>query len=207
MAERRAIREAVYGELEASIADVSVVDASDISQQLPERREDFPAIIHTDRYRSVPMNDASDGPHSVVRDATGHVEALSFESVMEAVFDVTVLHDDEQAKEDIYEALRRHFERYEYGFWDVSDIHDDAYSMDVRDSVSVDDSDREPVVRGDRIDIYLGFTRTYRAVREDAIDQYGEYDGTFADTIKRVDHAIDVAQDGVVDETYTTTEA
>jgi len=207
MADRRDIREAAYSEMEAAVSGITSITAADITQESPESAEDLPRIVHSDDYRKVPMNDASAGPHEVNYDQNGLAAELVYYSMMQAQFGVTVFHENEQEKETIYEALRRHFEKYEHGFWDESSIQPDVHEVDVTDSTSEDDEDREPVARGDRLLVRLGFKRDFRAVREDLADTdgYEEYDDTFADNIEEVTHNIDADDDGTTDETYDST--
>lgn len=208
MANRRDIREAFYNELELAISGLSAITAGDISQEFPESAEEFPRIVHNDNYRQSPMNRASAGPHDVETDTNGNEAAFIFYSMMGAQFGVVVIHDDEQSKEDIYEAVRRHFERYEHQWWNESDIQSDVHEVDVRDATSEDDENREPIARGDRILVRLGYTRDYRVVREDLAGTTGweDFDATYADNIEDVEHAIDMGPNGTTDETYTTTQ-
>lgn len=207
MADRRDIREAAYSEMESAISGLSTITAADITQESPESVEDLPRIVHRDDYRKVPMNDASAGPHEVNYDQNGSAAEVVYYSMMQGQFGVTVYHDNEQEKEAIYEALRRHFEKYEHGFWDESSIQADVHEVDVLDSTSEDDEDREPVARGDRLLVRLGFKRDFRAVREGLAGTtgYEEYDDTFADSIEEVTHDIDADNDGSTDETYDST--
>lgn len=206
MATRRDIREAFYTELENAISGFDYIDGSDISQEMPERDEELPRIVHSDDYRQVPLNQGSNGPHKVNFDDEGNTAEVVFFSMMQAQFGVLVIHDDEEEKESIYEALRRHFERYEHSWWDESDIHEHVHEVDVQDSTSEDDEDREPIARGDRLLIRLGFKRDFRVVRDDlaGTDEYEDYDATYEDNIEEITHLIDADNDGTNDETYTT---
>lgn len=206
MADRIDIRKAAYGEMESAISGLSFVGADDISQSMPDSLEELPRVVHNDNYREVPMNDASEGPHEVITDSNGDDIQLVFYTMMEAQFEVTVVHDNETEKETIYEMFRRHFEKYTHGFWDEDSIHPDVHQVSVTDSTSDDDDDREPVARGDVLRIRLGYKRDYRVVREGAADQFdeSEYDDTYAGNIEQVDHELDVDNDGTTDETYTT---
>lgn len=188
MADRRDIREAFYGELESAVSNITDVGPGDISQESPESDEELPAIVHNDDYRPVPINEIS-GPHAVETDANGNDAAFVFYSMMEAQFGVVVLDDDEQRKETIYEAVRRQFERYEHPWWDTTDLHPDVHDVDAQDATSDDDDDREPIVRGDRVIIRLGFKRDYRVVRADLAD--GSEDATYDSNIEEVVHDIE----------------
>lgn len=205
MASRRDIREAFYAELEDAVS--AYVSADDITQEFPNVEEELPKVVHADDYRKVPMNGASANPHDIVRDDSGAVEQIVFYSMMEAQFGVSVVDSDEQRKEDTYEALRRHFEKFEHGFWDANSIQADAHDITVNDSTSDDAEDRDPIARSDNVTINIGFKRDFRVLREDLTGQYSsdEYDDTFSGTIQSVDTLVDVRDDGTVEETYTTT--
>lgn len=203
MADRRDIREAFYAELEDAISNLAFIDGSDISQEMPNSEEQLPRIVHNDDYREVPMNQGSEGPHEVETDSQGRTERIIFYSMMQAQFGVVAVHHNEQEKEDIYEAIRRHFERYEHAWWDESDIHTDVHDVNVQDATSTDDEDSEPTTRGDRILVRLGYKRDYVVAREDIAD--GSEDATYGSNIEEVTHRMDADNDDTTDETYTTT--
>jgi len=189
MATRRDIREAFYSHLESTVS--GLVPADNIGQDEPETEEDFPAIVHNDDYRKVPLNDGSSGPTDIIYDNNGEVAELIYSSYHEASFGVAIFDTDEQRKEDIYEAVRSYFEKFEERPWPVSDIQADAEWIDVLDSTSQDDTDASPHVRGDRLIIRLGFARTH----------------SFSDfsNIHQVDHLVDGGDDGTTDEITSTT--
>jgi hypothetical protein len=188
MADRRDIREAFYGELETAVSDITDVGPENISQETPDSDEELPAIVHNDDYRPATLNGIS-GPRDIETDANGNDAAFVFYSMMEAQFGVAVLDPDEQRKESIYEALRRQFERYEHPWWDTTDLHADIHDVTVQDATSDDDDDREPIVRGDRVIVRLGYKRDYRVVRADLAD--GSEDATYDSNIEEVVHDIE----------------
>lgn len=188
MATRKAIRQAFYSEVETAAS--GHVPATNIGHEEPTSEEDFPAIVHRDDYRKIPINEASSAPTAIKRDASGNATDEVYETLHEASFALTFLDEEanEVAREDAYEAVRSHFEKFEHRPWPVSDIQTDVEWVDVLDATSDDDADAAPTVRGDVLIIRLGFTRDHdRPV----------------DATTTVTHAVDADDDGTTDETYT----
>lgn len=157
MATRRDVREAFYGELETSVS--SLVPSSDVSQEHPNSKEDLPSVVHNDNYRKVPMNQGT-APTDVVTDDQGNDVSYQYTSLVQARFDVTIVSDDESEKEDIYEAIRTHFEPYTL-YRDPSELQADVYRVEVTDAASNDLTDRDPTARGDTLTINCTFERHY----------------------------------------------
>lgn len=191
MASRRAIREAFYAELETAAS--GFVPTSNITQEEPNSDEDLPAIVHDDNYRQVPMN-RSAAPTDVTY-SNGVVQSITYSRMMQAQFSVTIISDDEQEKEDIYEAVRTYFEPYSTPIKDASSLQTDAHRVEVNDATSRDDPDREPTSRGDSLSINIGFERKYTISRSG---------GDFG-TMDTIEHDIDVDGDGTADIENTTT--
>lgn len=191
MATRREIREAFYAQLETAVAPH--IPASNISQEQPDDEEDLPAIVHNDNYRDVPMN-RGNGPTKVERSNSGIITSISWSDIQQARFSVTVIAEDEQLKEDAYEDLVSFFGAYEHPFKDTSNLHNDAYRIQVGDTSSTDSENRDPKAFGDAVTIDVSFERYHtQTVDEDYI------------AIEEVNHLIDADNDGTTDETYTTT--
>lgn len=193
MASRRDVREAFYAELDTA-AD-TLVPSDNIGQEEPNSREDLPAIVHNDNYRSVPMHNMS-APKDVDRDNSGAVTAVYFSRTMQARFLLTILSENEQTKEDIYEAVRGYFEDYIYSashFPDPSEIQSDVHDVDVTDSDSQDFTERDPPMRGDVLQVTLGYERIKKI------------DSSEFENIEKVIHNVDADNNGTTDETYTTT--
>jgi len=206
MASRRDVREAFYAELDTA-AD-TLVPSDNIGQEEPNSREELPAIVHNDNYRSVPMHNMS-APTDVDRNNSGAVKALYFSRTMQARFSLTILDEDEQSKEDIYEAVRGYFEDYMHSaeyFPDPSEIQSDVHDVDVTDADSQDFTERDPPMRGDVLQVDLGYERIKQVVRNDLAgnNEYPDPDSTF-ENIEEVTHNVDADNDGTTDETYTTT--
>lgn len=184
MATRRQVREAFYAELETA-ADPHVTN---VGQDHPNDDEDLPAIVHNDDYRKVPMN-RGQGPTDVTLDGDGNEIEHIFTSLIEAQFVVTVLADDEQVKEDAYEAVRSHFEEYTHPVKDASALQSDVYRIEVQDSSSQDFEEREPIARGDSLSINVSFKRFY---------------AKSVDPTTEVQQNVDADNDGTDDNNYTT---
>lgn len=155
MATRRQIREAFYAELATAASEYTV----SIGQDEPNSEEELPAIRHNDLYRELRIN-RGNAPTRVTRDSDGDQEYI-YSSQMEAQFTLTVISDDEQEKEDLYEDVRSHFEAYTHPIKDASDLQTDVYRIEVTDAESVDMTDRQPRARGDALEVNVFFERLY----------------------------------------------
>lgn len=155
MATRRQVREAFYSELDTAVGQL--LDSDDITQEYPDSEEDLPRVVHNDNYRKVPMN-AHTGPTDVRTDSSGE-QAYIYSKLMEAQFTVLVIAADEDVKENIYEAVRTHFEDFEDPTRDESEIQTDVHDVSVGDVSSQDSEGRDPPARGDSMRISLGYER------------------------------------------------
>lgn len=177
MATRKQIRENFYAELET--ASDGLVAAENIGQEYPESTEDLPTIVHDDNYRPVPMN-TSTGPSDVDRTGTGVV--LYYSIPMEAQFSVLIMSESEVEKEDIYEAVRSHFEDFTVPVRDAEEIQKDVHRVEVLDASSQDDEDREPVARGDALTVSLEYERIVSRDESEVEDIQQEIDVGTTDT-------------------------
>lgn len=157
MATRRTIREAFYASIEDAVGDL--MDVDNISDEYPSTDEELPTIVHRDDYRDVPIN-TNTGVVDHYTETDGTVVDL-YSDVMEARFSTLVAAQSETTKEDIYEALRTHFERYEYPTADPRSLHEDISRIWVTDASSEDTETRDPPARGDRLQINFQFERFY----------------------------------------------
>jgi hypothetical protein len=164
MATREDIRENVYSELSTAVG--GLVPDAHVGQEYPESTEDYPTVVHTDDYRRVPMN-TNTGPSYV--DYSGSTVTYTYSLLMEAQFTVLIASQKELEKEQIYRAVRTHFERFETPARDVSDIHADVYRVEVLDSSSRDDEDVQPIARGDSLTLSVRYERLVER-EEDAVE-------------------------------------
>lgn len=191
MATRRDIREAFYSHLETAVGAGTaseLVTANNIGEEQPESEEDYPAIVHRDDWRKIYINDGSSAPTELIRDSNGNVTTEVYETFHEGSFGVGMLDPDESHREDVYEAVRSYFEKYEERPWDESNIQADVEWVNVLDADSRDDPDAMPTIRGDRLIIRLGFSRAH--TRD-------------VDPMTTVSTDVDADNDGTTDETYT----
>jgi hypothetical protein len=191
MATRRQVREAFYSELETAASPH--LSPGDIRQEDPNAAELLPTIVHNDAYRPNPMHTGS-APVSVTTDASGNIDSITFGRVMEAVFGLLIRAEDEQTKENIYESVRSHFEKYTYPIKEESSIQTDVHSVSVGESVSDDNEERSPRSRGDRLQVSLGYERLETLVR-----------GTDFESVSDIEHRNDAGTDGTIEEIYNTT--
>lgn len=185
MATRQQIREAVYDNIETAVD--GLVPPAQVSQENSNSTEALPTVVHNDAYRLVPMNNGR-GPTGVETNNDGAIIGHNHSRQIEARFSLTVRAEDELVKENIYEALRTYFEKYTVPVADESDIHPDVYRVEVTDSNSDDDEEREPVARGDTLTLNVFFEREY--TRD-------------VDPIDTVEQGVDSDNDGSTDFNYT----
>lgn len=191
MATRRQVREAFYADLETAVGVGTaneLVPASNIGQEYPNSEEELPAVVHNDNYRPVPMN--TKGSIVGVYTDTSGTQAEVYVELMQAQFSLLVVSDNEQEKEDIYEAVRTHFGEYQYPVKDESTLQQHVHRVEVQDATSQDTEDRDPPARGDRLAVNVGFQRFYTK------------DTT---PIEEVNANFDADDDGTDDYTTTTT--
>lgn len=193
MADREHVRKAVYDELESAVpasGNRGHVPVDNISEDQPDKTEDMPAIVHSDTYRKYPINMASDAPTSVEYDNNGDAVAENHGSLHQAQFGLLFRFTDESEKEACYEAVRRHFEKFEESpnTWDPATIQQDIKWVRVLDSTSDDDDSADPTRRGDRVIVRFTFQRDHR----------------YTDTaIQSVDHEVDADNDNTTEFTIT----
>jgi len=187
MADRKDIRSAFYSELEESTS--GLVDPSNITGEYPDNEEVLPAIVHDDMYRSVPMNRGVGIVNREV-DTENQEVTLYYAQQMEARFDVSIFTESESVKEDIYESVRRHFERYKTPAADPSTIQTDIYDVGVGDANSDDTTDRAPPMRGDVVTVDLSFQRFFSQT---------------VSTVEEVNTGVDVDNDSEFEINYTFT--
>jgi hypothetical protein len=185
MATRQQIREAVYEHIETAVD--GLVPPSQVSQENSNSTEALPKVVHNDAYRQVPMNNGR-GPTAVQTNTDGGVTGHVHSRLIEARFSITARAEDELVKEEIYEALRTYFEKYTLPVADQSDIQADVYRVEVTDSNSNDDEDRDPIARGDTLTLNVFFERKY--TRD-------------VDPVESVDQSVDSDNDGSAEFEYT----
>lgn len=185
MATRREIRSAFYDALES--ATDGLLPADSITEESPDNVEDLPTVVHSDNYRPVPMNTNS-APVDTRDEGTSTV--LIYSALEQARFDVTVVSVDEDEKEDIYQAIVDYFEPFEYPIKDESTLQADVSDVTTGDVNSNDQTDRDPIARGDTLRIDVQFEKFYEVEHDD---------------VSTVNHAVDADTDGTTDNDYTTT--
>lgn len=174
MATRRNVREAFYGELESAAS--SHLAASDIGQEYPNSGEDLPAIVHNDNYRDAQARwNARGAPVEVVDNGDGTFD-VKYVSMKQAMFQVLIISDDEQEKEDIYEDVSAYFEKFDYPRWDASSIQTDVHDVSVEGPDSQDTQNRDPPARGDLLTITLGYKKFISYTVEDISKVTAEFD-------------------------------
>jgi len=153
---RKDLRFAIYDELETAMG--GIIPPDNISQEYPEQTENFPALVHDDAYRQVPMN-IHTGVKNVSTDESGE-DTYHYSMVKEGQFTLTIAAQSESVKEQAYDALQEHFETYTL-FKDVSEIHPDINRVTLSDVSSDDDDDSEPVTRQDTLSLNVEYERIY----------------------------------------------
>lgn len=203
MADRETIRDAFYDHLQTEAAGTYDVTASDgsvlhtvtldaehVSLYNPEDEETHPQIVYDDSYRQVTYNGVGAGPNSKTYNQDGSVADERWHEYREAQFTIDVRGADELDVEPIYEAVHRAFQKFRYGPWNLSDLHSDISSIEVRSTLTSDVPEADQIIRGDQVEVVLVFKREF-ILTEDNIDT--------------VDHGVDADNDGTSDDSYTTT--
>lgn len=184
MASRQDIREAVYQQMKTAVD--GLVPEAQVTHESTDETEVLPTLVYNDLYRQVPMNNNT-GPKDTVVEAN-EIVAYIHSRTMEAQFSMTVRAEDELEKEAIYEALRRHFEQYTMPVADESDIQSDVYRVTVTDTTSDDNTEREPVARGDTVTVGVFFERLYERP---------------VDAVDTIEQSVDTDDDNTVEFTNT----
>jgi hypothetical protein len=153
MATRKAIKEDFIASINA------VLDTYDahITTEYPNSEEAYPAVVYSYSDREVPMNNRS-APTNTEQLEDGTV-LETYSTVMEGVFSIEIVDSDELRREDVYGAIREHFESFAHPINDESEVNADAYRITVSDSTPTNFEDRTPRGRGDAMDISVFHTR------------------------------------------------
>lgn len=159
MATRKDIRVIFVTELKSAVS--GLVPADDVRLIKNDNQESDPAVVYTEDYRRLHINGAGSGPSKVERDGNGDVTKEIYEEYNEAMFVVHIRSGDEQAKEDIYEAVHSHFNKYQFAPWESRDLNPDLWNIHVEEINSQDDSDSERTTRSDVVQVFFKFTRDY----------------------------------------------
>jgi len=156
MVSRNDLQVAVYDEIAAAVEPLSV--SVTVQNEYPDD-EDLPAVIHSDAYRQVPMNNKT-GAKSVSTENTEERRHI-YSMVKEGQFTLTVAAQALGVKESIYHALESHFESYTFPIRNVSDIHEDVNRVEFADVNSTDDEDSSPVTVQDTLTVRVEYERFY----------------------------------------------
>jgi len=180
MATRYDIRVAFYDELETALD--GVLPAEKITGEYPDSEEELPQLVHSDSYRRTPMNNGT-APTNVVSDSAGE-QVYQYARMKEGVFALTIASETELEKEDIYNAVYSHFEAYTRPYKSPSEIHEDIHHVELGDVTDASDENRTGTLRGDRLEVTLGYQRL------------SDRDVTPTDS---VDQSTDLDSDGTID--------
>lgn len=191
MADRRAIRDAVFDEL-SSVAgtytvsygdgttDTVTLDSTDVRLQHPETPETYPQLIYDVSFARRYFNDVGTSPDAIERDNSGNVIEEIWREYIEASYLFHVRASNEVEKEPIYEQLRRQFAQYQFGYTSWKNVHSDIIRIEVLDADRADSGDVENRIRGEILEAQVVFFREY----------------TFTtDNIQAVNHEVDADLD------------
>lgn len=173
MASRADIRDAFISELESAAATTHSIDdeggntvnitvsANDIGLLHSPLQEQTPSVVYDDTYALVEYNGVGAGPDYVQYDSNGIVSKTQWREYIEAQFIIQIRAEDELRKEPIYEAIRKAFAKYRFAPWNKTDLHADVDRVEVLDSITADTGDVEAPIRGDQLEVRIGFHRNY----------------------------------------------
>lgn len=144
-----------------NVVDTVTVADDDVELISPGEEETLPTVMYDVTYRPVSYNGAGRGPESRTYDNNGNLVSEVWKTYEEADVSVFVRADGEATKEPIFRAVYDAFDRLGRGPWYVSDIHDDVIDVSVGNTDSADSGDVDEVIRGDQLQIFITFYRTY----------------------------------------------
>jgi len=171
MATRRQVRTAFYSELEDAVD--GLVDPTNVTLDGPDNEEQLPAVTHGYQVRDAPLNRET----APIRTSSANGETTyTYVKNIQIQFSVTVQANDAQVEEDIYEAVRTYFEKYDTPIADVSTIQSDVHDIDITDATTNNDTERGPPLRADRIDIQLTYQRFYEDTGDDLTEVEARFD-------------------------------
>lgn len=176
MARREDIRVALYEEL-LSIANGRATVTVDFS----EASEESSAIYYDGSERPHPFNQGSAGPDHVHRDDQGRVTKEVYVSHWDYVAEVSVMVDDDTQQERIYQDVRDELQRFNYSGWDYEDFHEHCERFRVADMSDSTDVNTTSVMRGDTVQVVIGYV-SGRVKSVEPIDTIGGDVDTTEDT-------------------------
>lgn len=157
MVSRYDVRVAVYNEIESVVS--GTVPSDNVTTEMPDSPEDYPAITHQVSFEQLDYNRGSAAAVKETRDSSGHVQSETYTQPIRAVFTVTVSATDDATHEQVHETLKDHFNEYSTLSEAASDVHPDIDGIDVGDSTPVHAPERSEPVYAKEFDIIVDFQK------------------------------------------------
>jgi len=178
MAEQYKIRFDIYDEFE-TVLD-GVVDSLNITDTMPSKPEELPAVVHSYSVSELDMNRNMAAPTKTQRDASGNATGRQHTQLHRGSFEITVAAETKENESTVHRTLKNHFQKYTKLGWDAEDINPDIFNINVTDSNEVNIPDRFPTVYAHQFTLEVDFKRL-EIEDVDAIEQTTE-DVTITDS-------------------------
>jgi len=178
MAEQYKIRFDIYDEFE-TVLD-GVVDSLNITDTMPSKPEELPAVVHSYSVSELDMNRNMAAPTKTERDDSGNATGRQHTQLHRGSFEITVAAETKQNESTVHRSLKNYFQKYTKLGWDAEDINPDIFNINVTDSNEVNIPDRFPTVYAHQFTLEVDFKR-FETEDVDAIEQTNE-DVTITDS-------------------------
>lgn len=157
MVNQKELRVAVYDSFETVLS--GVVDELNITDTMPHKPEEFPAVVHTYTISDLDMNNNMSAPTKTVRDTDGNATGQELTTLHRAEFEITVAAKDKTTESTVHRTLKNFWQKYQKRSYDESDIHTDIFNIDTTESLEVNVSERFPKVYSHQFTLVVDFER------------------------------------------------
>ena len=172
MVQQNELRFTIYDEIEKVVS--GLVSSDNITDEMPHKPEDLPAVTHTYDVSELDWNRNSAAPIGHRTEIVGYGEggyglllygggeAVTDEIYVQlhrATFDITVSATDKATESNIHRTLKNYFQKYEKYGWDEADIDPDIFNIEVAESAEVNVPDRSPKIVAHRFELTVDFER------------------------------------------------
>jgi len=157
MVNQKDLRFTIYDEFEQILSGV-VADVN-ITDTMPHKPEEFPAVVHSYSVEELDMNRSMSAPTKTLRDNDGDATGQEHTTLHSAEFEITVAAQTKQDESTVHRLLKDYWQKYTKRAWEESDIHGDIFNIDVSNSNEVNVSDRFPKVYAHQFTLTVQFKR------------------------------------------------
>lgn len=156
MATKTDIKQQFRSEVVAAVD--GLVNNDNVVLSHPNMDENLPAVAYQEQVIEEPNTGVNIDRTGDEYDDLGNLTKRGYVEYVELQFDTYILADSETVKDDIYEAVRRRFNRYSMDDrpWE---FHADVKNIDVNGTFNADRTDDDETTRGDNLEIVIKFKR------------------------------------------------